>query len=73
MYYTNILSVPLTHISFILKRISAAWPPAVEVGGPLPSEDAVGGRTALGGSEPLEALLEDGAVLAVVVGMHLHI
>lgn len=45
----------------------------MEVRGSLTSEDAVGGGTALSGPEPLEALLQDGAVLAVVVRMHLHV
>lgn len=48
-------------------------PPAVEVSGPLPEEGAVGGAALLGGPEPLEALLDDGRVLPVVVGVHLDV
>lgn len=45
----------------------------MEVGGPLPPECAVGRGAPLRGTEPLESLLEDCGILAVVVGMHLHI
>lgn len=40
---------------------------------PLAGELAVLGGAVLGGAKPLEALLDDGRVLAVVVGVHLHV
>lgn len=63
----------LTHISLILEGVSASRSPAVEVGGSLPPEGAVGGGAPLRSPKPLEALLEDCGVFAVVVRVHLHI
>lgn len=63
----------LTHISFILKGISTPLPPAVEMRGPLPSEDTMRGRAAFCGPEPLETFLEDCGVLTVVVCVHLDV
>ena len=45
----------------------------MEMCGALAVEDAVERPTVLCRSEPLEALLGDGRVLAVVVGVHLYI
>lgn len=46
----------------------------MEVRRPLRGERTVrGGAALLGGAKPLEALLYDGRVLAMVVGVHLHV
>lgn len=62
-----------THIRFILERELTRVSPAVEVGCPLAKEGTIRGSTLLRGSEPLEALLNDGRVFAVVVGVHLYV
>lgn len=63
----------LTHVSLVLEGVGASRSSTMEVGGPLTSEDTMRSGTALCGSEPLEALLEDGRVLSVVVGVHLYV
>ena len=45
----------------------------MEVGGTLAGEGAVGRGAVLGGPVALESLLDDVRILAVVVGVHLHI
>ena len=65
--------VERTHVGLVLEGEATAGPAAVEVRGPLAEEGAVGGAALLGGAVPLEALLDDGGVLAVVVGVHLDV
>ena len=45
----------------------------MEVGGALTGKGAVGGGAVLGSAVALETLLDDGRILAVVVGVHLHV
>ena len=45
----------------------------MEVRGPLAVEQAGRGAAVLSGPEPLETLLDDRGVLAVVVGVHLYV
>ncbi|KAJ8885930.1 hypothetical protein PR048_012136 [Dryococelus australis] len=63
----------LTHVGLVLEGELAVVAAAVEVRGALAEEGAVRGAALLRRAEPLEALLDDGRVLAVVVGVHLHI
>ena len=63
----------LTHVGLVFEGEVAGGPPTVEVGGALAVEGAGRGAAVLGGAEPLEALLDDGRVLAVVVGVHLDV
>lgn len=63
----------LTHIGFVLEGIPTSSPPAMKVRRPLPGEWAVLGGAALGSSESLESLLNDGRVLAMIVGVHLYV
>ena len=63
----------LTHVSLVLEGVGTSRSPAMEVRGPLTSEDAMRSCTALSGPEPLETFLEDCRVLSVVVGVHLHV
>lgn len=69
----TIYNFQLTHIRLILKRELTGVSPAMEVGCPLAKEGTVRSSTLLRGSEPLEALLNDGRVFTVVVGVHLHV
>lgn len=62
-----------THVGFVLEGVVTRRPPAVEVGGALAVEGAVGGGAVLGGPEALESFLDDGRVFAVVVGVHLDV
>lgn len=45
----------------------------MEVGGSLAEEGTVRGSTLLRRSQSLEALLNDGRIFAMVVGVHLHV
>lgn len=45
----------------------------MEMSGPLAVESAMSGGAVLGSAEALEAFLNDGRVLAMVIGMHLNI
>jgi hypothetical protein len=63
----------LTHIGLVLEGEPTARPPAVEVRGPLSEEGAVRGAALFRRPVPLEALLYDGGVLPVVVGVHLDV
>lgn len=63
----------LTHVAFILKRESTTLPPTMEMRSPLAEEGAVRGPAFLGGPESLEALLYNGRILAVIIGVHLHV
>lgn len=45
----------------------------MKVSGSLGDEGTVIGRATLGGPKPLKALLYDGRVLTVIVGVHLHV
>ena len=62
-----------THISFVLEGVVAGGSAAVEVGGALPGKGTVGRSAILGGTVALESLLDDGRILTMVVGVHLHI
>lgn len=62
-----------THIAFVFEGKPTPLSPAVEMCSPLSEERAVGGPALLGRPEPLEALLDNGGVFSVVVGVHLHI
>ena len=62
-----------THVSLVLESEVAALAAAVEVRGALAVEWAGLGAAVFGGAEPLEALLNDGRVLAVVVRVHLRV
>lgn len=65
---------PLTHIRLILERVLTAAASAMEVRRPLAGKRAiVRGAAFLGGAKPLEPLLNDGRVLAMVVAVHLHV
>ena len=64
---------PLTYVGLVLEREFAAVALAVEVRGALAVEGTERACTVLGGAEALEAELHDGRVLAVVVGVHLHV
>jgi hypothetical protein len=63
----------LTHIGLVLEGEPTARPPAVEVRGSLSEEGAVRGAALFRRPVPLEALLYDGGVLPVVVGVHLDV
>ena len=68
-----VVVVELTHVGLVLEGVVAVRAAAVEVGGALAGEGAVGRGAVLGGPVALEALLDDGRILAVVVGVHLHV
>lgn len=63
----------LTHISLILECVIAVVTATVKVRRLLPEKGTRLKKAILGGSKSLKTLLNDGRVLAVVVGMHLHI
>lgn len=62
-----------THVGFVLESELALVPTTVEVCGPLTEEGAVRCTALFCGPQSLEALLDDSRVLAVVVGVHLHV
>ena len=68
-----VVVVELTHVGLVLEGVVAVRAAAVEVGGALAGEGAVGRGAVLGDPVALEALLDDGRILAVVVGVHLHV
>lgn len=63
----------LTHISLIFESVTTVRSTAVKVRGALTLEGAIGRDAVFGCSESLKAFLNDGRVLAMVIGMHLHI
>ena len=63
----------LTHISFVFEGEVAVWSATVKMSRPLSVKATGGCPTILSGSKPLKAFLDNGRVLAVVVGMHLNI
>ena len=67
------MEIKITHVGLVLERVVASGSPAVEVGGALSGKGAVRSGAVFGGPVPLEAFLDDGRVLAVVVGVHLHV
>lgn len=73
LFVLDVVGLVFLHIRLILKRELTGVSPAMEVGCPLAKEGTVRSSTLLRGSEPLEALLNDGRVFTVVVGVHLHV
>lgn len=62
-----------THVSLVFERVIAVVTPTVEMSGFLSEKGTGLEETVLGGAKSLKALLDDGRVLAVVVGVHLHV
>lgn len=69
----DVVRFVLVHVSLVLEGEPATWSPAMEVRGPLANEGTVIGSTALGSSKSLETLLYDSRILAMVIGVHLHV
>lgn len=69
----DVVALVLLHVALVLEGEPAAGPAAVEVGGALAEEGAVAGAALFRRPESLEALLDDGRVFSVVVGVHLHV
>ena len=67
------MEIKITHVGLVLERVVASGSSAVEVGGALSGKGAVRSGAVFGGPVPLEAFLDDGRVLAVVVGVHLYV
>lgn len=63
----------LTHVGLVLEGMVAVVALAMKVRRLLAEEGARLEQTIFGGAKALEALLDDGRVLAMVVGVHLHV